>query len=705
MSIYASYTMEQIEELFSNYLISSWSYSKISAFARNEKAFEMVHIFNERSKSSISSIAGNAYHAALDLYFASKKEGKELQLPELEQTVFDFIDGVAANSWKVGKKNPTVEECQAEATKNAVALLRNFFAEKAVYEDEIAEILYIEQYMDAFITVNGVDIPLPCHGKMDLLARLKSGKVAIIDHKSKTAFSSEEEMALAGGRQAITYDILVKSIFDITADEVWFVENKISKNKDGSPQLVKFQIPLDENTRRLYEALLYEPLRRMLQAVSDPDYVYLINDSDNFIDKAQVYDFWAKTMISEIEDFNVPEAKRELVGKRLRKIRDASAGTISPKVIQQFKQNAASFIQYDLSFTNMTTEEKIEHGLRTFGATVRVAYKFEGFSSNTYLLEVSAGVKLSIIHQHKLDLANMLDVSSVRIPQELYVHEGKSYIAVEFAKKRSGVLEWNLSHMKGLKIPLGMDNFGNVVYWDLENHASPHVLVCGATGSGKSVFLVSTAEYFKAGRFGEVVVLDPKYDPSFAPYRPYNTIEEIEEQVNFMVLEMEERVRKNKFKLTLVIFDEFADAYANARSGVELNIYEEVQVGTYANGTPKMKREKVGVRKSLEENIRLLLQKGRSVGFRIIQACQRASTKIISGDSKANLPVQICFRVPKQVDSKVVLDEVGAEGLTGYGDGLLRSPDYMDIVRFQGYYKASSASAKKPFIETIEIED
>ena len=82
----------------------------------------------------------------------------------------------------------------------------------------------------------------------------------------------------------------------------------------------------------------------------------------------------------------------------------------------------------------------------------------------------------------------------------------------------------------------------------------------------------------------------------------------------------------------------------------------------------------------------MLLQKGRSLGFRIIAATQRASAKIITGDAKVNFPVQVCFRVPKEVDSKVVLDEAGAETLQGQGDGLIRSPEYMGVVRFQGFY-------------------
>lgn len=57
----------------------------------------------------------------------------------------------------------------------------------------------------------------------------------------------------------------------------------------------------------------------MIEAVSDPDYVYMINDSDNFVDRAELYNFWAKTLIAEVDDFNVPESKKELISKRQKK--------------------------------------------------------------------------------------------------------------------------------------------------------------------------------------------------------------------------------------------------------------------------------------------------------------------------------------------------------------------------------------------------
>jgi S-DNA-T family DNA segregation ATPase FtsK/SpoIIIE len=706
-SKYLAYGPDQLEEHFSQFLIDSWSYSKVSSFARNEKAFEMQYIFGIYGKKSSTTVAGSAYHTALEYYFKSLKDGVSLDLVELEASAFQYIDGVPANQWKIQKTTPTVEECAKKAYTTVSALLRNFVGEVNTYMDDIQDILDVEIGGKVFLTINGVDVPLPCSYKIDLVVRTKAGKIAIIDHKSKTTYTDEEEATLSIGEQAITYVNCYEEETGMHVDEVWFVENKYSKNKDNSQQIVPIKIILDDNTRKLYEALLYEPLQRTIKAVMDPDYVYLINKSDNMTDMAELYDFWCRTQICEVDDFNVEEAKKGLVSKRLKKIRDASVQMVSPTVIKKFKENASSFITYDLSTKDMTQEQKIEHCLKQFGMSVRVAYKFDGYSSNTYLVETGANVKVGSIHSRRLDIANALDVPNVRISNALVMHEGRSYLAVDFSKKRERDLIYDAAELDGVKIPIGKDNYGNTVIWDLNNQSTPHMLVCGATGSGKSVFLESTIEYAMEAGVDNVIIFDPKEDfRAFAGRKNVvvvHDILEIEEHMMKLVDYMNECVKSGKKSKTLVIFDEAADAIANSRKGVELDIKEMVQVGNYADknigmgmiipGAPKLALKKTGELKSLEDNLRILLQKGRSSGFRIIIAMQRASTKILSGDAKANLPVQVCFRVPKEVDSRVVLDEAGAESLAGKGDGLIKSPEYTETVRFQAFYKPQNVMA------------
>lgn len=690
MNKYSSYSDVQLEELFSYFLIDSWSYSKVASFSRNEKEFEKTYIYRERSKMSATTISGSGYHKSLEQFFCHLMDGIEDSLIDLERIAFEHIDKVPFDTWKIQKTTPTVEECRIKATKSVSSLLRYFYEERSVYLSDISEIIAVEMICNEWLLINGVDIPLPCHAVLDLVVRLTDGKIVIIDHKTKSKYTDEDELALVCGKQAITYIKCYESRTGEKVDEVWFIENKDSKNKDGSPQLKKLKIILDDDTRKLYEALLYEPLRRMIDAVSDPDYVYMINDNDNFVDRAELYEFWAKTMIAEVDDFSIPEKKKELISRRLKKIRDASLMAISPKAIASFRENAASFITYDFNDKNMTNGEKIEHVLRVFGVSVRVAHEIKGYSSDTFLLEISAGTKISNILKYRLDIANALNVASVRMGNDLMVYNDRSYLFIESPKKRTDTLLWDLKYMDGERLPIGVDNFGRTIYWDLNNNSTPHILICGATGSGKSVSIISTVEYAKAAGISDIVIFDPKYEfISFSGkgIRVFNDIVDIELQMEKLVADMQRRAKTGKSQKTLIVFDEFADAVTQCRKGPELDIKEEVITGFTASGKPKIEIRVTGRKKSLEENLKALLQKGRSLGFRIIAATQRASTDIITGDAKVNLPVQICFRVPKELDSRVVIDEAGAETLGGSGDGLMKSPEYLNVVRFQGFYK------------------
>lgn len=685
---------EALDEHFSNFLIDFWSYSSIATFARNEKEFERRYIYREPSRRSATTVAGTAYHAALQLYFETLRDsGAEVSIADMQQAAFRSIDEMKANQWKLGKKTPTVEKCVEAATKTAAALISNFYKERIVYIADIARILDVEVRTDCWLVVNGVDIPLPCRGQLDLVVELTDGRRVIIDHKSKSAYTDDDELGFTGAKQAIVYVLSWEYLHpDLPVDEVWYVENKYSANKDASPQLKKMAISLDADTRRLYEAILYEPLRRVMQATSDPDYLYTINDADPMADRAELYDFWARTIIADVDDFNIPDSKKPLIARRQKKIRDASVTPVSPKVITSFRQKAASFISFELR-DDMTPQEKIEHTLRSFGIMARVAYVLGSFSSISYLLEIGAGVKIANIASHALDIANAIDVPSVRVLPTLTMYEGHSYLCVEAPHRSGETLLWDPKYLQGSRIPLGVDNFGRPVVWDINNQSTPHMLICGATGSGKSVCIRSTIAYAQLAGVSRVIVMDPKYE--FIGRLPgcevISDISDIERRMKELVDEMQQRARTGNCGKTLIVFDEFADAVSSARSGKELDIREKVEVGTKRGPLgfpiPKYELRTVGREKSLEENLRMLLQKGRSLGYRIVAATQRASTKVITGDAKVNFPIQVCFRVPKSVDSKVVLDEEGAETLAGHGDGLIKSPEYFGTIRFQGFYK------------------
>lgn len=658
---------DEMEEHLANYPIGTWSYSKLATFSRNEKAFERRYLWNERSKRSVASIAGNAYHEALRVYFEEFDVLPRPKIVELSQIAYDYIGKVSPNQWKTSKTMPTIGECISNANKIVLALLTNFLAEIEIYIDDIDHIYTVEANIHEWVCVNGVDIPVPLSAVADIVVRTKDGRIVVIDHKSLKSFTSDDERAMTGGKQAITYVLAVEQKLGITVDEVWFIENKYSKNRDKSPQLRAIKIEIDKDSRRLYEAMLYQHLKRMLEAVNDPDYIYTMNDSDHYEDLAELYDFWMRSMIADVDDFNISQAQKDHLRKRTKKTKDASLANISPKAIIEFRKNAAAFITMDYSMENMTNSEKIEHLLRGFGYIVDVASVIDGYSSDTYLLQVATGLKIKDIHRYRLDIASALSVSQVNISPTLKPYEGKSYVVVDVTKKRERDLFFDQSALAGRKLPIGRNNFEDLIIWDLDNHATPHVLVCGATGSGKSVSIKSTIAYAELAGVNDIRVFDPKYefcDLNNSNIKVYNDIEDIESEMALLVADMQDRTKNGDRHTTMVIFDEFADALSQARKGKAL-----------------------GDDRSLEENLQMILQKGRSLGFRVLAATQRASTKVINGDAKVNFPVQICFRVPKAIDSMVVLDEEGAEGLAGLGDGLMNSPEYIGTQRFQGYYK------------------
>lgn len=701
-SIYKSYSPEQLENLASNYLLSTWSFSKLMAFSRNQMGFEMNYLWNEKSRSSATTIAGQAYHYALDQYFTAKIGGTTLSLPELEAFAFQYIDDVPANTWQLQKTLPTVEEAIADCNKSVIKLLENFYAEKYIYEDDIKEILYVEVYIVDYLRINGVDIPIPCAIKADLVVRTVRDTIAIIDHKSKKAFTDDNLVESILLLQLVLYAIAVESHYEIKIDEVWIVENKISKNKDQTiPQLKAHKFILDDDSRRLNEAKLYQNLKVMIDAVSEPDFVYMRNYSDNLIDQSELDIFWAKTQIAEIGDFDIEESKVPLLEKRLKKIKDTSIQTVSPQVIKNFQKNASKFIQYDLSSTNMTTAQKIEHVLRTKNITVNVAQELNGYSSNTYLLEFSAGTNISSIYGKRLDIANALNVPNVRIPNNLTIFEGKSYMAVETSKKREKDLIWDKNELVGMKIPLGKDNMGNLIYWDLENESTANKFTSGSVGSGKSVNIISDLEYaLLIDKIAKFVIFDPKREftkySSHKKVTVYNEYLDMENAMKELVDEMDEKIRNGIKEYVFVIVEEYADILGNVRRGKELDIIELVQDGFYAPKKmmgipmppePKMKMKKTGQHASFEENFMKLAQKGRSSGFRIDGATQISSADVLTSKIKVNFPVIVCFRMPKEANSRVALDESGAETLTGAGDGLIKSPDFPEVTRFQAFYK------------------
>ncbi|MDF2876546.1 MAG: spoIIIE, partial [Sporomusa sp.] len=312
----------------------------------------------------------------------------------------------------------------------------------------------------------------------------------------------------------------------------------------------------------------------------------------------------------------------------------------------------------------------LEQTLDSFGVSAKVINTCQGPTVTRYELEPAPGVKVSKIVNLSDDLSLKLASSGVRIEAPI---PGKAAIGIEVPNKElSGVAlrevleadEFQRSS-SGLTVALGKDIAGQPIVADLAK--MPHLLVAGATGSGKSVCIntLITSVLFKA-RPDEVklVLIDPK----MVELSNYNGIPHLLTPVvtdakkaaaalNWAVQEME---RRYEVFATAGVRDisRYNELHAEGRLPLILIIIDEL--------ADLMMVAPVDV----EDAICRLAQKARAAGLHLVLATQRPSVDVITGTIKANVPSRISFAVSSQVDSRTILDMAGAEKLLGKGDML-----------------------------------
>jgi len=329
----------------------------------------------------------------------------------------------------------------------------------------------------------------------------------------------------------------------------------------------------------------------------------------------------------------------------------------------------------------------IKDKLEQFGIDVNMHEVHVGPTVVQYTLKPASGVKLSKITSLKNDLALALAAPAVRIEAPI---PGKSLVGVEIPNSSRATVHMReimeSREYKGmgsdLKLALGRNVSGNAVVADLGK--MPHLLIAGATGSGKSVgmnsFLISML-YNNSPRELKLIMIDPKQ----VELRPYNGLPHL---------------------LTPVITDPEKAATSLRWAVAEMNRRYKVcaesgarNIGEYNKGRKKTDRmPKIVIvideladlmmqaQKEVEASICRIAQMARAVGMHLIIATQRPSVDVITGLIKANIPARIAFTVASSIDSRTVLDQVGAEDLLGAGDMLYLSGTMGKPVRVQGIY-------------------
>ncbi|WP_078123822.1 DNA translocase FtsK [Leptospira alexanderi] len=336
---------------------------------------------------------------------------------------------------------------------------------------------------------------------------------------------------------------------------------------------------------------------------------------------------------------------------------------------------------------------KIEEIIRQYGYESQVVSMERGPIITRYELSPPLGVKLGRITSLSDELRLYLAVKNIRIVAPI---PGKSTIGIEVPNSiredvfLGDILHQNLSlrPKKDLSILIGKDISGKLVGIDLNK--LPHLLVAGTTGSGKSVCLNSMISSL-------VVHLSPE-EVRFIMIDPKMVELTLYEDIPHLLMPVITDPKKATRALAWAIQEMEARYHSVSKLKCrDFKTYnEKVEQGAHRDGYKKMPYIVIFIDeladlmmvsgKDLEDAITRITQKSRAVGIHLIMATQRPSVDVITGLIKANCPARMAFHVAQKTDSKIILDQNGAESLLGKGDFLYKSPTAADLIRIQSPY-------------------
>ena len=360
----------------------------------------------------------------------------------------------------------------------------------------------------------------------------------------------------------------------------------------------------------------------------------------------------------------------------------------------------------------LETSKRIEQQLRNFNIKAKVMDVLVGPVVTRYELELEAGVKASKVTNIDKDLARALMLSSIRVAD---VVPGKPYIGIETPNDRRqtvslrDVLESNEFRQSKAILPmaLGKDISGKAVVIDLAK--TPHLLVAGSTGSGKSVginTMILSLLYRVTPEQVKFIMIDPKVVElsiyNGIPHLLNEVVTDMKKAANALrwcVDEMERRYQLLSYLRVRNIegYNEKIDEAA----AMNLPIPDPTWKPGDSMDTMPPALEKLSyivlivdefadlmmvAGKQIEELIARLTQKARAIGIHVILATQRPSVDVITGLIKSNIPSRIAFTVVQRNDSRTILDQNGAEALLGKGDMLYLGNGTTDLIRVHGAF-------------------
>lgn len=330
--------------------------------------------------------------------------------------------------------------------------------------------------------------------------------------------------------------------------------------------------------------------------------------------------------------------------------------------------------------------DKIEKTLDSFGIRARVAEINYGPAVTQYALEITMGTKLSRITALGNDLALALAAPTGQVRIEAPI-PGRSLVGIEIPNKKPEIVTLKkllasplfANNLDPLLVPLGLDVSGQPQATSISK--MPHVLIAGATGSGKSVLLnswISTFQFRTKPDDLRMILVDPKR----VELTLYNGIPHLLTEV---VVEPEKIISALKWTVSEMEnrYKEFSKMGVRNLEGY--NTLQEVERKPYILFVIDELADLMSFAPSeAEDLITRVAQMARATGIHLILATQRPSVDVITGLMKANIPARIAFNVSSMIDSRVIIDMPGAEKLLGRGDMLFLPPDQAKPRRIQG---------------------
>ena len=370
--------------------------------------------------------------------------------------------------------------------------------------------------------------------------------------------------------------------------------------------------------------------------------------------------------------------------------------------------------------------QKLMDALRTFKVDGTLTGRTSGPTVTQYEIEPSPGVKVRQFANLANDLALAMRAQSIRIVAPI---PGKGAVGVEVPNPTAEMVYFRdmlesrdyQNTPRALPIALGKDLEGRAVIADLAK--MPHLLIAGATGSGKSICvntLITSLIYRHTPKTLRFLMVDPKMVElsvyNVLPHQRHKVVTDNRDaaaMLKWAVLEMQERYQL----LAANGARNIQDFNQKVRDGAPLLKPKDPTVGfenlEYKRGIlpyivvviDELADLMMTCAAEVETPLAMLAQKARAIGILLILATQRPSVNVITGLIKANFPSRIAFRVASQIDSRTILDGMGAESLLGNGDMLFIPPGKSEPARLQGAFLSNEDTERlmKWYVDRREI--